>query len=557
MTVAAPLSSAPLNVPDNTARETLREQARQRQLHEQQEQRPDVRLQQQTTPEISPELPLQESPCFKIEEIRLTGKDAEKFAFALESVTKGNNSVIGRCLGVQGINLVMVRLQNAVIAKGFITTRILAAPQDLTTGVLKLTVIPGYVRKIDFISEHPARMQDAALPLQSGDILNLRDIEQALENIKRVPVAEVDFQIEPARIKDAQPGESDLVVHHQQGFPLRATLSLDDGGSKRTGRNQAGLTLSYDNPLSLNDLFYVSVNSDFDGGNSDEKGTDGYSLHYSVPYRYWLFSLSAGRFDFRQTVASAGTNIQFSGETKNADLRISRVLYRDARRRSGGYLRGYARSSKNFINDVEVAIQQRRTAGYEVGVEHREFIGKAVLNANLAYRHGTGAFNALAAPEDPFGEGASRPRLYTAEVGLNMPFTAGGQRWHYNGLVRLQHNLTPLVPQDRFSIGGRYTVRGFDGETVLSADRGWFIRNDIGMALGKSGQQLYAGLDYGEVDGQSGSLLLGKHLSGAVIGLRGGYKNMVYDVFAGRPVSRPDGFRTASTTYGFNVSLSF
>ncbi|WP_301102652.1 ShlB/FhaC/HecB family hemolysin secretion/activation protein [Propionivibrio sp.] len=26
------------------------------------------------------------------------------------------------------------------------------------------------------------------------------------------------------------------------------------------------------------------------------------------------------------------------------------------------------------------------------------------------------------------------------------------------------------MPQDRFSIGGRYTVRGFDGESVLMAD---------------------------------------------------------------------------------------
>ncbi len=41
----------------------------------------------------------------------------------------------------------------------------------------------------------------------------------------------------------------------------------------------------------------------------------------------------------------------------------------------------------------------------------------------------------------------------------------------------------PLITQDRFSIGGRYTVRGFDGETTLIGERGWLLRNDLGLSL--------------------------------------------------------------------------
>lgn len=53
-------------------------------------------------------------------------------------------------------------------------------------------------------------------------------------------------------------------------------------------------------------------------------------------------------------------------------------------------------------------------------------------------------------------------------------------RYVYSGLIRAQWNRTPLTPQDRFAIGGRYTVRGFDGETSLMGERGWLLRNDIG-----------------------------------------------------------------------------
>ncbi len=38
----------------------------------------------------------------------------------------------------------------------------------------------------------------------------------------------------------------------------------------------------------------------------------------------------------------------------------------------------------------------------------------------------------------------------------------------------------PLTQQDKLSIGGRYTVRGFDGELSLSGEKGWLWRNELG-----------------------------------------------------------------------------
>jgi len=553
---SAPLMAAPFSVPDNTARETLREKERQRLLRERLELQRDERLKTDTITPVD-HFPKQETPCFNINKISLTGENKQQFEFALAAVTEGEDKAIGRCLGVQGINVVITRVQNEVIKNGFVTTRILALPQDLKSGELVLVVIPGRILNIRFESEAPQRLLSSAIPTNEGEILNLRDLEQALENFKRVPTAEADFQIQPSTNDNAQPGDSDVVIRYKQAFPLRASLSLDDGGANSTGRNQASLTLSYDNPLSLNDLFYVSINQDIEGGDASERGTDGYTVHYSLPIQNWLLSATASKFDFRQTVSTTGQAVRFSGESKTGELRVTRRLYRDGQRRTSAYVRAYLRSSRNFINDVEVGLQRRRTAGYEIGINHREYIGANTLNASFAWRRGTGAFNSLAAPEDAFGEGASRPSLYTADISLNVPFRFGAQKFIYNGQVRWQENKTPLVPQDRFFIGGRYTVRGFDGEQVFSSDRGWLVRNDVSAALGNSGQSVYLGLDYGEVDGQSSDILLGKHLAGGVVGLRGAYKKLSYDVFMGKPISKPEGFRTAKTVYGFNLNLAF
>jgi len=40
------------------------------------------------------------------------------------------------------------RIQNRLIEQGYVTTRVVAEPQDLRTGILKLTVIPGKVGHI-------------------------------------------------------------------------------------------------------------------------------------------------------------------------------------------------------------------------------------------------------------------------------------------------------------------------------------------------------------------------------------------------------------------------
>jgi len=235
-----------------------------------------------------------------------------------------------------------------------------------------------------------------------------------------------------------------------------------------------------------------------------------------------LPGLTSSSYDYHQAVARANQTYRYSGNSHNSDIRLSRLVYRDAVRKTGAYLRGWTRESKNYIDDTEVEVQRRSMAGWEAGLTHREFLGEAVFDASVGYRRGTGAMGAISAPEEAFGEGTSRPIILTADAQFGLPFRLGPLAMRYGLNWRAQWNRTPLVPQDRFSIGGRYSVRGFDGEMSLTGERGWLVRNDLGVILGQSGQELYLGLDYGQVGGPSSRLLVGDRLAGAVLGLRAG-----------------------------------
>lgn len=93
-----------------------------------------------------------------------------------------------------------------MIDKGYVTTRVVAGEQDLTSGQFILTVIPGRLR-YTFI-EDKSRVNKftrltawTAMVPQQGDVLNVRDIEQSLENFKRVATADATINIVPAEGK--------------------------------------------------------------------------------------------------------------------------------------------------------------------------------------------------------------------------------------------------------------------------------------------------------------------------------------------------------------------
>lgn len=551
--------------PDAGTRELQRLQEEDRNRREAQERRPDVRLPATGAAGDTGRLPEGETPCVPIERIVIEGEEAPHFPWLLAQADRsadGNfDPAVPRCLGRGGIGVVMARLQNALVARGFITSRILVAPQDLRSGTLTLTLVPGKVHALRLApGSNPRAALGPAFPMREGELLNLRDLEQGLENLRRLPSATAEIEIVPAEARAGEPepgpGESDLVVRWRQSRPIRGSLVVDDTGLKAHGRLQGTATLALDHSFGLNDLLQFSLQHDL-MQRPDRQGLRGQGLHYSLPWGDWSASLSANRQRFYQQVAGSVQNYVYSGENQSGDLTLRRLLRRDGSSKTFVSFSGWARASSQFLDDTEIEVQRRRTGGWTLGADHRQFIGPATLDLDLSYRRGTGAAGALEAPEAWFGEGVSRPRITSASAQLDWTFQLGGQRLRYGGSWRAQWSPNPLVPQDRFVIGGRHTVRGFDGESVLSAQRGWLLRNELGFPLGEVGQELFIGLDHGRVSGAGSELLAGHRLTGMVLGWRGGLPSLRVELFAGAPVTKPPGFLAPDRIAGFSVTCFF
>lgn len=549
---------------------------REQQLREQIQANRDVRLMNGEVAEAegvsAVSVDEQKSLCFAIREVVLVGEHHDVFQFALQSALNQMGFYAGQCLDVNAINRIMMLAQNEIIQHGYTTTRILVEPQDLSTGKLVLTLVVGYLNKVEVnqsqvdktYAYRVARVQNE-FPSRADGILNLRDLEQGLENLKRVPTAEADIQIVP--VADV-PNESVAVVQWRQlWLPYRLSVGIDDSGSVATGKYQGNVMFAADNPLGLSDVFYVSYGHslgnvpDVQGISRDLKkgGAYHHAWHYSVPWGNWLGAINYSAYRYHQVVAGLNQPYDYHGRSYAADLGVQRLLHRDGRGKTYFGVKWWTRKTQSYIDDAEIMVQRRKTAGWQAELWHKHYWGKAVLQMKIAYKRGTGMNRALSAPEEAFGEGTARMKVWTFAGDVHLPFYLGKQLFAYDASLQMQWNATPLTPQDRFAIGGRYTVRGFDGELSLAAERGGFWRNDLAWHF-KQGQQLYLGLDVGRVSGQTAKWLLGQTLAGATLGVRGQVKlagDWFYHFFVSRALMKPEHFKTKRVVTGFQLNYAF
>ena len=140
-----------------------------------------------------------------------------------------------------------------------------------------------------------------------------------------------------------------------------------------------------------------------------------------------------------------------------------------------------------------------------------------------------------------------------------------GNNWRgrYSTQMRGQQAVgSNIAGSDFFSIGTRYTVRGFDGQRTLNAENGWYWRNELALGV-LPGVEIYAGLDSGAVAGPSTALLVGTKLTGSVVGVRWNpWSYLSLEGFIGMPIEFPDmpnGGSFISSRYnpGFNLYVQY
>ena len=514
--------------------------------------RPDVLSAPSVDPTRGLVLP-DETPCFAIGKVIWEGAEPP------ERLASATATVLGECIGGRGLRALQEHLIGLLIEDGLVTARVVVPEQSLAAGTLTLKYLPGRISAVQ--SQGAIGWWRTALPTGPGGELNQRDLDQALENIRRLgSQADAAIDIAPG----PELGDSDILIKPGTGKRWHGYLGGDNGGMDTVGKYQINAGLTLDSPLFLYDQLSVSWNSNAHWRDADSN-TRAASINYSLPFGYWTVFAGASKSTYRQTVAGFDEPIVYGGTTKQIQAGVSVVPYRGTAYKGNLSLTVLRKRTDSTLNDVAIDVQRRDVTGYEIGYGHRHYIGSAVLDIGGGVRGTLPQFSDQ--PGYVYGDPDwnGRSTILTGNAGLYLQFQIAEQSLAYQANWQIQHAKTAIVPADYFTIGNRYAVRGFDGQMTLAAEDGWTLRNDLSFNLdavtGLPGQQLYTGLDVGRVGGPSAAYLSGRTLVGAVAGLRGRlsipYVNASYDLSAGWPLKKPESLKTASTVFAMAVMFEF
>lgn len=533
---AGPLSS-PLDQQDA-------EQRQRALLEEASRQRDDVARQQSLSVPTMPDEVEEGGPCFTITSIRLEGSSM----LDPEARTRLFSPYLNSCMGLTQINSLIRAISQWYLAEGFITSRAFLPEQDLAGGTLHLGVLEGRIEAI-VVDGQPDAMTRTLFPGLVGEILNLRDLEQGVDQLSRLRSLSYRLDIQPGH----QAGLSIVNLKGGRAFPVQGSLDLDNSGQQSTGEEQGRLSLSADDLLSLADQWTLGASSSTDGRDAHDAAT--WQAGLSLPYGYWLLDAGYQYSEYRNDVQSRGFVFESRGDTRTVTGNLTRTLYRDGESKISAVAGITHRQSRNLIMEQLLESSSYELSSLRFGLNLATRIDRHFFTLSPALTLGTDWFGA----DSDHGRSPLLPQAQFEKWGLFGSYSTAGEHLGWLSTGSLQWSPDVLYSVERLSLGGEASVRGFK-EQSISGDTGGYLRNEVswqGQSPAWLGQwRTWLALDLGRVDlgNQQDSW---RSLVGTAAGWEQRYQHFTANISIGFPVSAPGWLNPDPWVLYYRASVTF
>ncbi len=557
------LLSAPSFAMTENIEARIKRLEKQQQLKREQEQRARDKLRSLKKPEktkllINSDNDLKAGRCFDISIIKLSGSsllsEAEK-----KQLT---SPFIDKCIGIHEINEILRIITNYYISKGFITTRVLLAPQNLSKGTLVILIKEGTFES--FLWQKNASLNylniAMAMPIQTNDKLNLRDIEQGLDQFNRLRSNQVTTEMLPGTYK----GQTKIRLKNNESKIWHLNSSFDNSGQDSTGLYQSGIGISGDNLLNMADFVSFNYQSDIESAKFDEKSVS-QSIHYDIPLGYWNFDFDFSYFRYYSQYTAGPRTFISHGRSRNQSLRVNYLFYRDQDSKNGLRFKLNRSQSDNYIENV-LLDSSRTLSNLNIEIYREKFIDAGRWNLSVGYHKGLGIWGGL--KESDVAQDTPTPEFerFDASFSFNKKISFWGVDVNSSTDIRMQYSDDLLFGAQQFSLGGLYTVRGYKEQSIYG-HTGALIRQEFSYDLPALsfdanqkllGQwQLFLALDTGGVKNREPSNTNFHPLSGWAIGLTSGGGLIGWSLTYARPINQPKGFNAKSSQFDFTISVNY
>ncbi|AXF06524.1 peptide transporter [Paraburkholderia graminis] len=420
-------------------------------------------------------------PLFKIDHIEFIG-DTVLGQRELDMIAA---PFIGKELGRNRINLLLRRVTEAFIARGYITTRAYLGAQNLASGTLKINIVDGKVSAFT-LNGHPLRPRDPEEPWYTthggglitdagtawafgdsvGDVLRLPDLEQGVDQINRLRRNQAEIQIMPGET----PGDSVVAITNHYGDRVFYDLGIDNYGSSQTG------TLRYRAGVQANNLIGLQELLSFNFVGTQDSNAVVFSA--AAPYGYQTFSYTTSLSEYQQAI---GDIALLQGRTFSQILGWNDVLSRSRAGRTSVDVTLTKMRTERTLNGIELTPQDltvlrvglnglRRFVANDQGAAATWDVGVSRGLPWLSASHDSPGIDEVEA----HSQFTRLDATATLQVALG---TLAGTQWTYRGTLRGQYSRVALFGNEQIFLGGMDSVRGFT-EGGIAGDSGFYLRNE-------------------------------------------------------------------------------
>ncbi|UUV18241.1 ShlB/FhaC/HecB family hemolysin secretion/activation protein [Fusobacteria bacterium ZRK30] len=452
------------------------------------------------------------------------------------------------------INL-MKDLENAYLKKGYISVRVKINTEksNLQDGVVYLKVIEGVLEDIQFKDKrNRGRLKIfTSFPVSKGNILNINDLDQGIDNLNSVSSNNAKLDILPGKSL----GGSIIEIDNQKFKRVSGTINYNNLGQDFTGKDRVKLSLMFEDILGVNDSFMVSYQQKL-GWEIDEDNDD-FSFFFKIPVKYWEFSISRSQSEYLSAIESFNHIYESTGVSTNINYSVRRIVNRNSKGKTSIGMTLTEKDTKNYFDGIKLITGSRKLSILKTDLNHnRRFLG-GILSGNLAYHEGLDRFGAKSDEDNGVFSPKAQFQKYTANLNWYKPFVIKKQNLLYRFTFSGQYTDDILYSSESMNIGDDTTIRGFRNDSS-SGDKGFYLRNELGYRY--TFFEPFIGYDYGRVKSVFKDEYYkksGDKMSGATIGVKVYLNYFDMSLSYSKPLTAPSYIEKNTHELYFTTSIKF
>jgi hemolysin activation/secretion protein len=390
---------------------------------------------------------------------------------------------LSKPLSTEDLEAIRKAVSQFYFNNGYVNSGAMIGEQDLSKGVLTVSVVEGVLDKINIMGTGWLRPSYVEKRIRSGvkTPLSMEDLKRSLEFVRR---DEKIRKINTALLPGDELGQSHLDVIVTENKLFDAGFGISNRRPPSVGAEEAEVYVGTRNLTSLGDTLRLNYTFTDEGMDEvDFDGADNYAVSYSLPLHTSGTSLELGtvRSDY-VILEEPFDTLNIESDTQMVSVGIRQPIYNDLKHEFSVSLKGERRRSETMVSGMPFSISpgstdgMTRIAALRLSPEYVYRSSKRVIAVRTTLSFGLDT-------QDPvLDESYMEPEFFSWLTQASWVEAIGSSENLFALKSYYQHTDERLISMEQFSLGGMNTIRGYR-ENQIIRDNAFSISPEIRIPI--------------------------------------------------------------------------